>query len=90
MTYEFARALERDNMDRGEWFPVTAEGRLTARVACPECGQVATLDHDILADGTVTPSLDCPVACGLHEDGRLLDWVAPRQLMKPLHPKEPC
>lgn len=77
MTYEFSRALDRDLMSPGEWFPVTSEGRLTARVACPDCGQVATLDHDILADGTITPSLDCPVGCGFHEQGRLLEWVPP-------------
>lgn len=75
MTYEFARAFDRDEMSKGEWFPVTADGRLTARVTCPDCGTVATLDHDILADGTVTPSPECPVtACGFHEQGRLLEW----------------
>lgn len=77
MTYEFSRTLDRDAIGKGEWFPVTSDGRLTARVGCPGCGQVATLDHDILADGTITPSVMCPVDCGFHESGRLLEWTAP-------------
>jgi hypothetical protein len=44
-------------------------------VACPGCGLMAMLDHEVAADGTVTPSLDCPEQrCAFHEWVRLEGW----------------
>lgn len=51
---------------------------MTARVACPDCGQSAPIwYHDIAADGTVTPSLICPMdGCSWHVFVTLLGWAA--------------
>jgi hypothetical protein len=39
-------------------------------------GHLASLDHEIAADGTVTPSLGCPTeGCDWHEMVRLKDWA---------------
>lgn len=57
---------------RGTWRPV--RGGTSARLTCPRCGYDAELDHKIGADGTVTPSVECPSGCGLHESVRLTDW----------------
>ena len=48
----------------------------TAGMVCPH-GHYGTLhDHEIAADGTVTPSVQCAVAnCDFHEMIRLVDWV---------------
>lgn len=36
-------------------------------VTCPDCCQNYALDHDVAADGSVTPSLDCPTTtCAWH------------------------
>jgi len=42
-------------------------------VTCPGCNLKAYLDHDVAADGTVTPSLDCP-ECSFHEHVKLEGW----------------
>ena len=48
------------------WFEVIAK--------CPECSSELPLQHEIAADGTITPSLDCP-ACPFHQAGvRLEGW----------------
>ena len=41
-----------------------------------QCGDVLSLDHDIAADGTVSPSLwhDSP-GCGWHIHGKLEGWA---------------
>ena len=51
-------------------------GKRTALVACPKCGQIATLsDHEIDADGTVKPSLVCPFdPCRFHDHVKLEGW----------------
>jgi hypothetical protein len=37
---------------------------------------VALLDHEISADGSVSPSLDCPSdGCRFHEDVTLVGWA---------------
>ena len=60
----------------GKYAPLMADGKLTARVACPLCGLTAILDHEIAADGTVTPSLLCSQAgCGFHEMVVLEAWA---------------
>jgi hypothetical protein len=44
-------------------------------VACPCCGTAAELDHEITADGAVTPSVECPViGCAFHDMVRLEGW----------------
>lgn len=60
------------------WFPVTREnGARTAMLNCPVCGQTASLvEHEIGADGTVSPSVVCPYAgCVFHDYVRLVGWV---------------
>ncbi len=45
-------------------------------VRCPDCGRIGELDHDVAADGRVSPSLDCPQpACGFHAYVVLDDWL---------------
>ena len=62
-----------------------------AELCCPTCGRVALLgdNHDVLPDGTVTPSDVCPfdakwlarhglrdqVACTFHRYVHLADWA---------------
>lgn len=44
------------------------------------CGAALLLDHEIAADGTVTPSLwhsEVQGACGWHVVGRLDGWTPP-------------
>ena len=62
--------------DQGEWVPIWIEGKITARVGCPGCGTISAMsDHDIAADGSVTPSVGCPNDCGYHEVGVVFeDW----------------
>lgn len=44
-------------------------------LGCPHCGTAAELDHSIASDGTVTPSVVCPViGCDFHEYVRLEGW----------------
>ena len=49
--------------------------KVHALLRCPK-GHLATLDdHEIAADGTVSPSVVCPMeGCGFHETLKLLDW----------------
>lgn len=63
----------------GTWWPVVdarAERR-TASIFCPECKRGAHLNHDIAADGTVTPSVVCPhPGCTWHVMVKLAGWPA--------------
>jgi hypothetical protein len=45
-------------------------------VTCPGCGIEGRLDHDVAADGKVSPSLDCP-SCEFHAFVVLADWDGP-------------
>lgn len=47
-------------------------------VTCPGCGIEGRLDHDVAADGKVTPSLDCP-SCDFHDMARLEGWTPVEQ-----------
>lgn len=65
-----------DDREPGPWWrPLNpAAPRDLAWVKCP-CGRMALLaDHEVHADGHVTPSVVCPEACGWHDHIRLLDW----------------
>ena len=62
----------------GTWEFVVRDGKRTARIACPGCGLVATLDptdHQIDDFGNVTPSVDCP-NCEFHKTVTLDKWQA--------------
>ncbi len=51
------------------------DGNCFVWFACPTCGKKAILDHDIDADGTVTPSVVCPFeGCTFHEFVELEGW----------------
>ena len=42
--------------------------------ACPKCGDVGLLGHEIAADGKVT-LVQCPkLGCGFHDTVKLLEW----------------
>jgi len=50
-------------------------GRRNAKVWCPRGHYGYLDDHEIAADGTVTPSLVCPDDhCDWHVNGRLVGW----------------
>jgi len=53
-----------------------ADGTRSASVACAQCGLSSTLTgHEIAADGTVTPSLQCPhKGCSWHVHVQLAGW----------------
>ena len=63
---------------RGKWQPITSDGKKTALIYCPKCGDFkASLagTHEIAKDGTVTPSLICGAeTCDFHEHIKLQDW----------------
>jgi predicted RNA-binding Zn-ribbon protein involved in translation (DUF1610 family) len=62
-------------MPKGTWKELETEDKTSASFACPGCGEVGTLeDHEILGDGTVEPSVDCPAACGFHDMVTLEGW----------------
>lgn len=66
----------------GQWRPaILTDGRLTATISCPQCGQVGSLSHhEIAKDGAVTPSVVCPYAddpdkpCSFHDHVQLAGW----------------
>lgn len=47
-------------------------------VKCPGCRQEFRLDHDISAEGVVSPSLECPGNdCTFHDTVILVCWTGP-------------
>ncbi len=65
----------------GTWRPRTRDGVRAANFACPRCGRRAGLghgsNHDIAADGSVSPSVVCDSdGCGFHEFIKLDGWEA--------------
>jgi hypothetical protein len=58
------------------WYCVIYDKKPTAVMGCPKCRYAAYLiDHQIAADGTVTPSCVCPRdGCGWHETVKLEGW----------------
>lgn len=62
--------VKKPNWQRVVW----VKGKITARLQCPKCGIWALLNHDILADGTVKPSVVCGTDCGFHEMVKLEVW----------------
>lgn len=61
----------------GTWRPWDFAGGRRVILACPRCGEEASLGgHKIADDGAVTPSVVCPQhSCDYHEMIRLLDWT---------------
>ena len=52
------------------------EQKRGAVFTCPICGNACSLsDHEIAADGTVSPSAVCPYDCGFHEFIKLDGWA---------------
>ena len=60
----------------GQYRRVVSDGQVTARLCCPKCHYQAVLDHEIDAEGRVTPSVECPDGCGYHETGVVLEGWA--------------
>lgn len=62
---------------KGPWWKRVYDSELkrwTARIEDPN-GHALLLDHEIADDGTVTPSVECPIeGCGFHENVRLIGW----------------
>lgn len=62
------------HQEKGRWGGWRAGTETRIMISCPQCGTVAGLDHDIASDGTVTPSVICPIGCGFHDHVRLSMW----------------
>lgn len=60
----------------GEWcFVISYSKKREPAIGCPNCGCHARLDHEIAADGTITPSIVCPFKdCDFHNWGVLEGW----------------
>lgn len=65
----------------GAWSPVLGVyPHIEVWFTCPN-GHLGKLDHEIADDGTVSPSVACPVeGCGFHELVKLEDWTPADQL----------
>lgn len=68
-------------------YPAQQTGRAGVLLTCI-CGEESimrsihvrsdgTFGHDIDAEGTVSPSINCTHCCGWHVFGRLLSWPQP-------------
>lgn len=65
---------------RGVWSPVRElSGARKAIISCPVCGGASYLDHEIAANGDVTPSVvHAPEdGCSFHEFVTLAGWADP-------------
>jgi len=76
---EFEKAINAKWPGKREWARRVIDGKVTAEIACPSCGGFGSLaNHEIAADGTISPSLVCPwskeLGCTFHEHGWLKDW----------------
>lgn len=70
------RVIPRSNWwTLGQTTPRWRIDRLPIMVKCPGCDRAMLLDHEIGADGLISPSLDCPL-CPYHQSGVTLEeWV---------------
>lgn len=67
---------------RGSWWSFTVgkeePRRKFAIMTCPTCGIEASLSgHEVTAAGVVTPSVQCPMDCGFHQSGVVLQGWNP-------------
>ena len=62
--------------EKGVYRRGTSNGKKTATMSCPDCGQSASLsEHSIYDGGKVSPSVVCPNdGCNFHEYVKLLLW----------------
>lgn len=76
MTLRVRRHETGTSFKRCTWWPLwLTDGRLTATVICNNYHLGTLEDHAIAADGTVTPSLECPDdGCAFHENVQLVGW----------------
>lgn len=59
----------------GTW-NLWSTGKRRVLFACPLCGDVGLLNHEISDEGIVTPSVQCPsLNCTFHDMIKLLGWV---------------
>jgi len=70
------------NVEKGVWkgWRHGLSNKVHILLSCPTCGFLGSLDdHEIAADGLITPSVDCPnESCAFHESGcRLEGWKHP-------------
>ena len=59
-----------------EWRAVMLDNERTVKFDCPKCHETGYLtDHEISADGVVTPSVQCAAeGCEFHENITLAGW----------------
>ena len=63
---------------KGTWSPTKTTEGPSAIIVCPMCGVSGALNHAILPNGDVNPSLVCPTTgCTFHEYGMLEGWSEP-------------
>ena len=64
---------------KGEWAMVTLDGKTEPLLSCPGCGTKSFMsNHEIANDGSVTPSVGCPIDLECyHEVGVVLEGWAP-------------
>lgn len=43
-------------------------------LTCPKCDAELRMDHEIAKDGIITPSVVCPLGCGVHDMIKLEGW----------------
>ncbi len=70
---DFHRHKDGRQPPKGSWAKWGEHGVV---LACPKCGGVSMLDHEVDAEGVVTPSI-VHVPCGWHGFGRLVGWTPP-------------
>lgn len=63
--------------EKGVYRGGISEGKKTATMSCPDCGESASLsEHDIDEKGNVSPSVVCPNSdCNFHEHIQLKDYI---------------
>lgn len=70
-----ALPLSPEPLEGGSWRRwAGSRGAFGVLLTCPGCGYEAFLDHDVAPDGSVSPSVVCPMDCGFHDFVRLEDW----------------
>ncbi len=74
------------SMPPGTWVPALLDGKRSAYMCCPDCGNVCGIhSHDVDADGNVNPSIVCAATSpntgeggcaekGFHEWATLEGW----------------
>ena len=72
---EVIEAVGEHRLAKPGWWRLMVGGRWAVWLVCSAGHAGSLMDHDIASDGTVSPSVQCPVVgCGFHETIRLVDW----------------